>query len=284
MIDSICQTIVIKETIEEVYLDLTAIRLLCQTKSGVPPSEIKQLKQCLNILSGRFKDEFKEQEGKWIRYRIWTKPYLIQILFVDEIELTPPPTKKRRCSEETQNINKDAEQPSTNTAEITPTENPQVPDVNQPTTSADSKPIEKPAETAPAKEDDKADVEMIDCEAVRSSESASVGSSAQPKITENPPEPPPVPSTSKCEELSSEKEYERMLLKRIYKNLVSIWEAIEKYEAETSVNNTSGTSTNSATSQSTSMERCNEVLVEVVIANSTDTAPSEQTTQEQQQT
>lgn len=171
-----------------------------------------------------------------------------------------------------------------NTAEITPTENPNVPDLNQPTTSADSKPIDKPAETIPAKEADKPDVEMIDCEAVKSTEAARVGSSTQMKFTENPPEPPPIPTTSKCDELSSEKEYERMLLKRIYKNLVSIWEAIERYEAETSVNNTSGTSTNSATSQSTSMERCNDVHVDVVIANSSDAAPSEQTTQEQQQT
>lgn len=153
--------------------------------------------------------------------------------------------------------------------------------MNQPSTSDNSKSIENPDQSVQTNEAEQDNIDMMDSEALKSEETK-INSPVQTKTSESPPEPPSTPTTSKCEELSSEKEYERMLLKRIYKNLVLIWEAIEKYEVETSINNTSGTSTNSATSQSTLIERCNDAHADVVSANASETPANEQSTSEQQ--
>lgn len=63
LVDSICQTISVKENYEELCGDLMAIRILVQTEDGIPSSEMKQLKTALKIISTRFKDEFEEPEG-----------------------------------------------------------------------------------------------------------------------------------------------------------------------------------------------------------------------------
>lgn len=48
-----------------------ALRLLSQSKNGLPISQFKQLKACVKILSARFKDEFIDEDGMFVYYTLF---------------------------------------------------------------------------------------------------------------------------------------------------------------------------------------------------------------------
>lgn len=70
IIDSICQTICVKENFEELMSDLVAIKIILQNKTCVSSRILQELRKGLESLSEKFKDEFSalKKEGETRRH------------------------------------------------------------------------------------------------------------------------------------------------------------------------------------------------------------------------
>lgn len=209
-------------------------------------------------------------------------------MFLPTDETTPPPPKKQRCTPNTSDISNESptitdklpeKDTSSNLKDETEAE--QSPS-SDPPPSIETDPVESASITEPT--DEKSDVEMAE---PKPSTSQSMGNFSPAQVD-------PVESTSSgSTDISpksnsrAEKDYERRLLKKIQLNLQWIWRAIETNDSETSSNaiNTSGTSTNSATSQPISTPvKPNEESAETMVPDEHQTTSQEQTSPSEPQT
>lgn len=208
------------------------------------------------------------------------------ITFLCTDETTPPPPKKQRCTPNTSDISnesptltdklpeKDTSSKSKDETEAEKCETAQSPSSDS-APSIETDPVQSVSVTEPT--DEKPDVEMAEPKP----------STSQSMATCSPVQVDPVESTSSGSANVSpkssnraEKDYERRLLKKIQLNLQWIWRAIETNDSETSSNaiNTSGTSTNSASSQPiSSAVKPNEESAETVVPDEHQTTSQEQT-------
>lgn len=63
LVESIAQTIASKENYEEICGDLLALRVIMQNGMQLPAFTLRELKQSIQAIFVRFKDEFSALEG-----------------------------------------------------------------------------------------------------------------------------------------------------------------------------------------------------------------------------